>query len=115
MYIIRDSFQLKFGSFREAFQLIKEAMDRNEMPEGNTRVLTDFTGPAYRLIFESEFESLQAYEETLRKEMSTSNFQNWYGQFKLLVLSSNREILKVGVAANECMFHPPISALSSVK
>jgi hypothetical protein len=95
MYLVRDIFQLKFGTFKDALSLLKQAREQNLMPEANTRILSDFTGRAYRLIFENQYESLAAYEKDLTSGMSTGEWQKWYAQFKQYVESSEREILKI--------------------
>jgi len=94
-YLIRDCFRLKFGKFREAKQLLQEGVELGIMPEAkNSRVLSDFTGDAYRLIFEEGFDSLEAYERSLGNSMKADEWQQWYEKFKPLVESSHREILK---------------------
>ncbi|MGZ5245123.1 MAG: hypothetical protein ACXWDO_00425 [Bacteroidia bacterium] len=95
MYVVRDIFQLKFGHYRDAKALIDEAVEKNMMPEAKfSRVLSDFTGDAYRLIFEEGFDSLADYEKNLTGGMATEDWQKWYGRFKEHVVSSHREILK---------------------
>lgn len=59
------------------------------------RVLSDFTGDAYRLIFEEAFNTLAEYEQSLSGSMSTPEWQQWYVEFKQHIESSHREILKV--------------------
>lgn len=94
-YLVRDIFQLKFGHFRDAKKLLQEATEKNMMPEAQqTRVLTDFTGDAYRLVFEEGFENLADYEISLSSSMKTDEWQEWYERFKPHVESSHREILK---------------------
>ena len=96
MYIVRDVFQLKFGHFRNAKTLIDEAISKDMIPERPfTRVLSDFTGPSYRLIFESGYKTLDEYEKYLREEMSKGQWREWYQRFVPHVESSVREILKV--------------------
>jgi hypothetical protein len=95
MYIIRDIFQLKFGHYRDVKSLVDDAVKRNLLPQAQqTRVLTDFTGDAYRLIFEEGYNTLADYEKSLSQEMGTDEWQQWYAQFKQHVESSHREILK---------------------
>lgn len=95
MYVIRDIFQLKFGHFKEARNLLNDAVARKLMPEAaGLRALSDFTGPAYRLIMEISFNSLAEYEKSLTSELSKDDWQQWYQQFKQHVDSSYREILK---------------------
>jgi hypothetical protein len=65
------------------------------MPEAkSTRVLTDFTGDSYRLIFEEGYDTLADYEKSLTSGMNEDLWKKWYEKFKPLVLSSHREILK---------------------
>lgn len=95
MYIIRDIFFLKFGHFREAKALLDAAIKQKLMPETKQmRVLSDFTGDAYRLIFEEGHETMAAYEKTLGESMGTAEWQKWYADFKQHIEHSHREILK---------------------
>ena len=94
-YLVRDIFRLKFGRFREAKVLLNEAFQNGLLPEASAqRVLSDFTGDSYRLIFEEGFASLEAYEHSLNDSMKADEWQQWYEKFKPLVESSHREILK---------------------
>ena len=96
MYIIRDIFQLHFGHFKAAKALLDEALKSGLMPNAtSTRVLSDFTGDSYRLIFEEGYDSLSDYERTLVGSMATKDWQKWYEKFKEHVASSHREILKI--------------------
>ena len=95
MYIVRDIFHLQFGHYREAKELLDEAFKKELMPDiPGGRILTDFTGDAYRLIFELPFNSLAAYEQTLTSNLNEDEWQSWYKKFKPHVLRSYREILK---------------------
>ncbi len=94
-FLVRDIFQLKFGHFREAKKLLEEASQKSMLPQAQQmRVLTDFTGDAYRLIFEEGFENLADYEISLSSSMKTDEWQEWYERFKPHVENSHREILK---------------------
>jgi hypothetical protein len=96
MYIIRDIFHLHFGHFKDAKALLDEALKSGLMPIAtSTRVLSDFTGDSYRLIFEEGHDSLTEYERTLVESMATKDWQKWYEKFKEHVASSHREILKI--------------------
>ncbi len=95
MYIVRDIFQLKFGHYRDVKALMDEAASKKMFAEHPTnRVLTDFTGDAYRLILEQGFGSLEEYEKTIATEMGKAEWANWYMRFKEHVVSSHREILR---------------------
>ena len=94
-YLVRDIFQLKFGHFRDAKKLLEEILEKELLPENNhARILTDFTGNSYRLILETGFPSLEAYENSLGNSLHADEWQQWYEKFKLHVESSHREILK---------------------
>ncbi len=95
MYIIRDIFYLQFGHYRDAKELLDSAMEKGLLPQTESaRVLTDFTGDAYRLIFESGYSSLMEYEQSLQSELNQDEWKNWYEKFKKHVIRSHREILK---------------------
>jgi predicted ester cyclase len=94
-FVVRDIFQLKFGHFRDAKKLMEEANEKHMLPEAQqVRVLSDFTGDSYRLIFEEGYESLTDYETSLTSSMHTDEWQHWYEKFKPHVDRSYREILK---------------------
>ncbi len=92
-FVVRDIFYLEYGHYRDAIALIDEAMKANMFPP-NGRVLTDFTGDAYRLILESGFNSLADYEKALNTEFGQAGWRDWYEKFKPHVESSSREILR---------------------
>lgn len=94
MFVVRDVFQLQFGKARQAREALESFSTSGEGNEGPSRILTDFTGPAYRLIMEMEFESLAEYEERLTSIMSTDEWREVYAKFVPFVESSYREILR---------------------
>lgn len=92
-FVVRDIFNLAYGHYREAIAVIDEAMKSGMFPP-NGRILTDFTGDAYRLILELGFNSLADYEKALNTEFSQPGWRDWYEKFKPHVESSSREILR---------------------
>jgi hypothetical protein len=95
MYIIRDIFKLKFGQYKDAKKLLDEAYSNGLLPEAkSSRILTDFTGDSYRLIFEEGYDSLADYEKSLTSSMNEDAWKKWYEKFKSHVDTSHREILK---------------------
>ena len=96
MFIIRDIFNLRFGEYKNAKGLLDDAYSRGLLPEAkSSRILSDFTGDSYRLIFEEGYDSLAEYENSLAKSMGQGDWKKWYEKFKVHVVSSHREILKV--------------------
>jgi len=95
MYIVREIFYLQFGRYKEAKALTDEAVTSGLMKQPvGSRILTDFTGENYRLIFESSHTSLADFETDLAKEMNVMAWKEWYEKFKPLVRRAEREILK---------------------
>lgn len=96
MYVVREIFSLQFGRYKEAKALLDEAIKNGIMPmDEHSRILTDFTGGSYRLIFESSHKTLADFEADLTKEMNVADWKQWYEKFKPLVRHSEREILKL--------------------
>jgi hypothetical protein len=95
MYVVRDIFHLKFGHYRDVKALMDEGKKMNLFPETNMRMLTDFTGDAYRLILEQTHDSLAAYEQFMSDGGNQEDWQKWYSKFKEHVVSSHREIRKL--------------------
>jgi hypothetical protein len=94
-FVVRDIFQLKFGHFKPVKELFNEVRDKKMMQGAKvSRVLTDFTGDAYRLILENGFDSLLEYETAMGTGTSDPEWQQWYKRFMEHVESSHREILK---------------------
>lgn len=95
MYIVRDIFQLRFGEFKNAKALLDEAYSHGLLPDAkSSRILSDFTGDSYRLIFEEGYDNLADYEKALADSMNKGEWKKWYDRFKTHVQSSHREILK---------------------
>lgn len=95
MYIIRDIFHLHFGAYKEAKILLDEAYSKGLLPDAkSSRVLSDFTGHSYRLVFEEGYDSLAEYEKALSESMNKADWKKWYEKFKQHVVSSQREIMK---------------------
>lgn len=95
MYIIRDIFYLQFGRYKEAKTLLDEAYRKGLLPDAKSaRVLADFTGESYRLIFEEGHDTLSDYERSLGESMGKADWKKWYEKFKPLISRSEREILR---------------------
>ena len=96
MYIIRDIFKLRFGHYKEAKALLDDAYSKGLLPDAkSSKILSDFTGDSYRLIFEEGYDSLAGYEQSLAESMGKTDWKKWYEKFKEHVESSHREILKL--------------------
>ena len=93
MILVREVFQLKFGKAKDAKALVKESQElEKKLGFGPSRYMTDLTGPYYTLVMESSFQSLAAFEQTLKDVMAQKEFAAWYQKFVPLVESGRREI-----------------------
>jgi hypothetical protein len=96
MILVRDIFQVKFGHMKEVKELMKEMMKlAPPLPDSNTRILTDLTGPYYTLVMEGTHKDLASFETGLRTDMSKPEFGAWYQKFIPLVDSGRREIFTI--------------------
>ena len=97
MIVVRDEFQLRFGKAREMKALLIEGRELivRFQPTRQMRALADLTGPAYRVVLETTYESLAEYEQSISSTLGAEEWQAWYTRVVPLVESSNREILTI--------------------
>ena len=96
MIMLRDVFQLKFGKAKDAKALWKEGkVIREKYGQQSLRALVDLTGPYYTFVMESMYESLSAFEKSLKETMNMPEFGQWYQKFVPLVESGHREIYSI--------------------
>ena len=96
MILVRDIFNLKFGKAKDAKALLNEAKDLNKKYGfTKTRALTDLTGDSYRLVLESEWNSLADWENSLKQGLGAEEWQKWYQKFVPLVENASREIMNI--------------------
>ena len=100
MILVRNVFQVKFGQAREALALWKEGAALGAKLGGGamarSRILTDVSGvPFYTLVFETEHESLAAYESAARELMANPEWHAWYAKVSPLLAGGHREVLTI--------------------
>ena len=96
MILVRDNFNLKFGKAKEAKELLKEGTEiAKKFGFGQRRALTDLTGASYRLVLESEFNSLSDWENAMKSGLGSTEWQQWYQKFMPLIDSASREIMNI--------------------
>jgi len=96
MILIRDIFQLKFGTAKEAKALWKDGfaiLRKAGFPD--IRILTDMTGTYYTFVLESQHKSLSDYEESAKREADSTEWRAWYPKFAALVETGRREIFSI--------------------
>lgn len=96
MILVRNVFQLEFGKAKEAKELWKEGSAiAKKVGYGSSRAMMDLTGPFYTFVMENTFESLSAYDKSLKDILGNKEWSNWYQKFAPLVESGRREIYTV--------------------
>jgi hypothetical protein len=96
MLIVRDIFNLKYGHWRPVKALLDEAKAGGFFASiKSPRLLTDFTGDAYRVILEGGYDSLADYEKRMSEETGQDQWREWYMKFTEHVISGHREILRL--------------------
>jgi hypothetical protein len=94
MIVVRNVFQLKFGTAKEAKKLWVEGHALSVKLGGRPqRALVDVTGQFYTFVLEASYPSLAAWEEAGRSMMGSAEWERWYAKFSPLVESGHREIL----------------------
>jgi hypothetical protein len=96
MILVRDFLKIAPDCMKEAKEMAKQQRDlakRQGYPE--MLVMTDFVGNFYTLVFESRFDSLSHYEESMKRVMSSKEFQKLYPKLRTCVRGGQREIYSI--------------------
>ena len=96
MIIVQDTFVCKPGNASKIAKMCKEAMGKDP---NLLHILTDMTGQFHRVIMQSQYESLTAYDEAFKKYMNPTPemqeaMKKMSGMNEMYV-SGSREIFKV--------------------
>ena len=95
MIIVHDIFICKPGNASKVAKMFKEAMKDNEE---FTHIMTDVSGQFNRVVMESKYESLSAYEKSFEKYMNDSaemkKMKKAMEGYQDLYLTGLREIYK---------------------
>jgi len=93
MIIVRDVFQLKYGTARPVKALMQESK-KFMTPERqkNSRVMFDLVGPAYTMVLENTYANISEWEKDMSSTFNEEEWKTWYPKFTPHVNSSYREI-----------------------
>jgi|SRR5690606_36037956 len=96
MILVHDIFVCKPGNASKIAKLFKEWAEVST--QKNANVLTDMTGQYHRVIIASTFESLAAYEESMKTMGESEAEKKVMEKFKdmnEMYVSGSREIFKI--------------------
>jgi heme-degrading monooxygenase HmoA len=96
MIVIRNVFRCKPGQAKELVKRFKQSIPlMKEHSGGNARVLTDVSAPFWTVVFETEAESLEAFERNFAKYGADAEVQKVMAGYMESVDGGHREIWKV--------------------
>jgi len=96
MVRVRDVFQIHPEHMREVKSAVLDMRDLGKrMGYPQMRVLTDFIGEYYTLVLESDYPSLNEWEQALTKSFGDKEWQTKYGRIRPMVRGGRREIFQV--------------------
>ena len=96
MILVRDVLKIAPDHMKEAKQLAKETREMSKRQGGaEILLMTDLTGNFYSLVMESRYDSLSHYEESMKRVMSSKEFQKSYPKLRKFVRGGQREIFSI--------------------
>ena len=93
MLVIRNVFQCKPGQAKALVKMFKETVARAQMSKA--RVLTDVASSFWTVVFETEAESLGAWEQEFERMSARADLRKPMEGYMELVESGKREIFRV--------------------
>ena len=96
----RLSFRATYGQGDTLVQLFKEQFPTmvKDTPITGARIYTDFTGPMFSVIVESDFPDIDAYMTFMKAdnaEYATAEFQAWFGRMMEVTEAGDRQVLNL--------------------
>lgn len=97
MLIVRNVFRLKYGQAKPALAAWKEGGELlRRMSVTPARLLTDVIGPAYTVVLESSYDTMQAFEAEMTRVLGNAQWSKWYHEkWVPHVESGYREVLNL--------------------
>lgn len=99
MILVRTTFQVKFGHMDAVLGIIKEATESGINSAGVSRVLTDASGDMFTLVFESEFESIDAHRTRLENSYGEAEAQAFMGRIAQHIDSGRTDYFNIELEA----------------
>ena len=93
MIIVREVFIAKPGMASRLAKLMKSVM--REVPNARCRVMTDLTGQFNKVVMETEFESLLAFDQRMKDYANNSVLADKMVGYTEMYKTGRREIFQV--------------------
>ena len=93
MLVIRNVFQCKPGQAKALVKMFKETVSKAQMPR--TRVLSDVAAGFWTVVFETEAESLGAWEQEFERMSARADLRKPMEGYMDLIEHGRREIFRI--------------------
>ena len=96
MILVRQTFQAKYGRGDELVALFKEFHARAEVPNRDrARILTDASGPFFRVVTEYEAENFADWESSFARLMAAPEMGPWFARMMEVTESGSRDFYNI--------------------
>ena len=96
MILVRDVLKIAPDCMKEAKKLARENRElSNKLGFPEMLLMTDFTGNFYTLVMETRFDSLSSFEESIKRLMTSKEFQKSYPKLRKCIRGGQREIYSI--------------------
>jgi hypothetical protein len=96
MILVRDVLKIAPDCMKEAKEMARQQRElakRQGHPE--MLIMTDLAANFYTLVFESRFDSLSHYEESMKRVMTSKEWQKLYPKLRKCIRGGQREIFSI--------------------
>lgn len=94
MIVVREVFHAKPGMASKMVKLFQEQMGGGQGPKG-PKIMTDMTGPFNKVIVETEYESLAAFDKEMQEYMKAAPAPGSTSKHVEMYTTGKREIYRV--------------------
>jgi len=96
MILVRDVLKIAPDTMKEAKEYARQQRDlAKRMGHPEMVVMTDFAANFYTLVFETRYDSLSHFEESMKKVMTSKDWQKTYPKFRKCIRGGLREIYSI--------------------
>ena len=96
MILVRDVLKIAPDTMKVAKELAREQRElakKHGLPE--MTLMTDFAANFYTLVFESRYDSLAHFEESIKRAMKSKEWGKRYAKFRKCIRGGAREIYTI--------------------
>jgi len=96
MILVRDVLKIAPETMKVAKELAKQQRDMaKKQGYPDMLILTDFAANFYTLVFETRYDSLSHFEESMKRVMTSKDWQKAYPKLRKCIRGGQREIYSI--------------------